>query len=91
MGQNKKGHVAQHEPCVRSIKREKNSNILHKISPKLCWFGRGEREREGEKKEIQIFLWGFSEFCRSELIELKVKVHLLDEADASVSKMRDFI
>ena len=48
-----------------------------------CWKNRGEKER------AKCFFQRFTEFRRSEFVEQRVKVHLLDEGYAWVPKMRD--
>ena len=47
-------------------------------------------EKEGEKERIQVFLLRSLEFCRSEFIEPRTKVHHLDEGYTCVQKMRSF-
>ena len=52
------------------------------------------RVREGEKRKIkknQSFSLQSTKFRRSEFVEPKVKVHLLDEGYAWVPKTQDFV
>ena len=48
------------------------------------------RERERRETEHSNFSIRSSEFCQSEFVEPRVKVHLLDEGYAWVPKRRDF-
>ena len=48
-----------------------------------------EKEQEGEK-ENPSFSFRSSEFRRSEFVEQRVKVHLLDKGYSYIPKMRDF-
>ena len=43
-----------------------------------------------EEESFQAFFWRSTEFRRSKFVELRIKVHLLDEGYACVQKMRDF-
>ena len=46
--------------------------------------------KKEEKRENSSFSLRFTEFHRSEFVEPRVKVHLLDEGYVLVLKMRDF-
>ena len=48
------------------------------------------REEEGEKESIQAFFSRSSEFRRSEFVEPRTKVHLINKGYAHVQKRRDF-
>ena len=54
-----------------------------------CWKNRGEKGREEERAKC--FFRRSTEFRRSEFVEPRVKVHLLDEGYTWVQKKRDFI
>ena len=69
------------EPCVRSIKRDKD--ILHKISSIWCW---RKHYRERKREKGQGFLRRFTGFHRSEVVEPRVKVLRLDKATHSHQK-----
>ena len=49
------------------------------------------REKRGKKEIFQTFFRQSIEFYRSEFVDPRVKVHLLDEGYAYIPKRRDFI
>ena len=56
----------------------------------FCRLTVGERERGKRKKEIQDFFLRSTKFCKSEFIEPRVKVYLLDEGYMYVPKSKEF-
>ena len=48
------------------------------------------RERERREREFPRFSLQFPDICRSEFIEQRVKVHLLDEGYTFIAKRRNF-
>ena len=51
----------------------------------------GEREGKKKKRKNPNFSLRSTEFCRLEFVRPRMKVHILDEGYAWVSKTRDFI
>ena len=68
----------------KGLKSDFGQNISHLLLEETV------RGKEGRKRASKLSFNDSTEFRRSEFVETRVKVHLLDEGYAYVPKMRDF-